>query len=325
MLQHPWIRYVQENQWMDQSVLESVLNRSVEWETWFAMSYPIKMLFLCVHLNCKNKKRKKKPWKPFKARKMMMLKKHFFSKKLFNNFWKIHFQCLTWKFCNFHFQGRLCDNYAGLNCFINICYPYPCSVRRVPLGSSSQSDKHLCGAHSDSCRSYHCCHILTSCGAYSSAKKQSAKGMNVKWNQREFVIQIYYLDISLRKSNYPTLTSMHRQLGSPFSLTAHSLPAPQNTLAHTLLLVCTSCKAKEVCDGWTQGGAVVLFKQNAPIKSNRNLHMGSKTQIFNFHNKPCGTKLMSQIKRSFRPINWQESVPWWHPRWKLTDLAPHSV
>lgn len=37
-------------------------------------------------------------------------------------------------------------------------------------------------------------------------------------------------------------TSMHRQLGWPFSLTAHSLPAPQNTFAHTLLLLCTSWK-----------------------------------------------------------------------------------
>lgn len=75
MLQHPWIRYVQENQWMDQSVLD----RSVEWETWFAMSYPIKMLFLCVHfLNCKNKKKKEKTLKTVQGKKDDDVKKNIF-------------------------------------------------------------------------------------------------------------------------------------------------------------------------------------------------------------------------------------------------------
>lgn len=65
-----------------------------------------------------------------------------------------------------------------------------------------------------------------------------------------------------------TLTSIHRQLGSPFSLTAHSLPAPQNTLAHTLLLLCSSCEKRKthvlrnnVCFYWfhTQGGTAALI------------------------------------------------------------------
>lgn len=37
-------------------------------------------------------------------------------------------------------------------------------------------------------------------------------------------------------------TSMHKQVGSPFSVTAHSLPAPQNTLAHTFDLLWGSCR-----------------------------------------------------------------------------------
>lgn len=45
-----------------------------------------------------------------------------------------------------------------------------------------------------------------------------------------------------RVTLYVIFTSIHRQLGSPFSVTAHSLPAPQNTLAHTLLLLCSSLK-----------------------------------------------------------------------------------
>ena len=49
----------------------------------------------------------------------------------------------------------------------------------------------------------------------------------------------------------PTLTSIHRQLGSPFSFTAHSLPAPQNTLAHTLLLLCCS---------WKKGDALLALR-----------------------------------------------------------------
>lgn len=62
----------------------------------------------------------------------------------------------------------------------------------------------------------------------------------------------------------PTLTSMHRQLGSPFSLTAHSLPAPQNTLAHTLLLLCSSWKDRNApldvyYRSHTLGGAVPPF------------------------------------------------------------------
>lgn len=36
------------------------------------------------------------------------------------------------------------------------------------------------------------------------------------------------------------LTSMQRQVGSPFSVTAHSRPAPQNTLAQILDLLLSS-------------------------------------------------------------------------------------
>lgn len=49
---------------------------------------------------------------------------------------------------------------------------YHGSVHRGPPGSSGQSDKRPCGAHSDSCRFYHCCRTLTSCGAYSSGMRK---------------------------------------------------------------------------------------------------------------------------------------------------------
>lgn len=60
-----------------------------------------------------------------------------------------------------------------------------------------------------------------------------------------FIIFINIFNITYQRILTLTLTSIHRQLGSPFSLTAHSLPAPQNTLAHTLLLLCSSWKKKK--------------------------------------------------------------------------------
>lgn len=55
------------------------------------------------------------------------------------------------------------------------CCSYPGSVRRAPPGSSGPSDKHPCGARSDSCKSYRCCHTLISCGACSSEKRGREK------------------------------------------------------------------------------------------------------------------------------------------------------
>lgn len=151
------------------------------------------------------------------------------------------------------------------------CCSYPDSVHRGPPGSSSQSDRHLCGARSDSCRFSRCCHTLTFYGAYSSGKgREKQIGKDVK----RAIHSVFCGDFFVRRychlgSAEPTLTSMHRQLGSPFSFTAHSLPAPQNTLAHTLLLLCTSCKEPKqvigpskttlVCTGFTHRAALLCF------------------------------------------------------------------
>ncbi len=82
--------------------------------------------------------------------------------------------------------------------------------------------------------------------------ERKRKTMTMTWQLGENLISqvlsflllscVEVMSLGLCRATLPTLTSMHRQLGSPFSLTAHSLPAPQNTLAHTLLLLCSSWK-----------------------------------------------------------------------------------
>ncbi len=67
----------------------------------------------------------------------------------------------------------------------------------------------------------------------------------IKRNKSQGSSLVKSLHVSSRRFSWISLkrglTSMHRQLGSPFSFTAHSLPAPQNTLAHTFDLLWASC------------------------------------------------------------------------------------
>lgn len=133
---------------------------------------------------------------------------------------------------------------------------YPGSVRHGPLGSSVRWDKHLCGAHSGSCRSYHCCHILTSCGAYSSAERAEYEGKQIKTNRLLAAQQ--WIDSGPPNQSSPLCTGS----SAPPSRWRHTLCPPHRTHWHKL---CSCSAAPEwhrncqhlTCCFYTLGGAAV--------------------------------------------------------------------